>query len=828
MCAVSDKASRPGAGNEGDAIAHYRSWDGAIHLLQTHLLGTGGRCRAFTGRVNLELAGELMGLLHDLGKYHREFQAYLRSASGLLNQDEDADFVDAAGLKGRIDHSTAGAQVVWRELSPKGNLEKALAQVLALCMASHHSGLIDSLGAADEHFGVNGLSRRMDKPEANSHVDEAWKGAEEEVRSRAVELLSDPGLAVEFSDRLKRIGAGSGWASADVLNAQLGMLARFLFSCLVDADRRDTIGFIQGSPEEEAAIAWPVLRARLERTLAGLPCRHEIDMVRRRISDDCLAAALRGPGLYSLTVPTGGGKTLASLRFALRHAEEHRMERVFYFLPFTAIIDQNAQVVREVLDPDGEGVVLEHHSNLTPEAQGWREKLLAETWEAPVIFTTMVQLLETLFGGGTRGARRMHRLARSVLIFDEVQTLPIRCAHLFANAINFLVEQCGSTVILCTATQPLLHRIDARKGALSFSPDAELMPDAPELFRDLKRVEIVDQHRDAGWSDAEIADLALAEVTRAGSCLVVVNTKKSARRLYALCQGRAGVPVFHLSTSMCPAHRCQVLAQVCELLEKNLPVLCISTQLIEAGVDISFGAVIRFAAGLDSIAQAAGRCNRNRESACRLVHVVNSRDEVLGDALREIAIAQRNGARVLREFAVSRWDFDDDPLGPKAMALYFRYYFFDRQREMDYPVPARLLGHDDTLLNLLSSNGLSRRRNAGRQGDGGGHFAQSFMTAAQHFKAIDAPTDGIVVPFGEDGRELVHALTNLEDIKGQQALLRRAQPFTVSVFPGVLAKLETLGAVQRIAGGARVYCCDPRYYNPETGLDADTFADGEV
>lgn len=819
---------RERGGQRRDAIAHYRASDGEFHPLRVHSTETSTFCGAFAAKLGLPLAGELMGLLHDLGKYHREFQAYLASAIGLLDPDEDAERVDAAGLKGRIDHSTAGAQLVWQKLSPQGKLQRGLGQVLAVCMASHHSGLIDCLGAAEDSLGGDAFAKRMAKPEERSHASEAWNSADAAVRARALELLAAPSLAGEFSTRLHGIGAAAG-PLREVINNQLGLLARFLFSCLVDADRRDTAGFMRPrGMKPETAAPWADLGGRLEQHLAAIPGRRAIDGLRRDISDHCLAAALRRkPGLYSLTVPTGGGKTLASLRFALRHAREYQMERVFYFVPFTAIIDQNAKVVRDILDPSGgEGVVLEHHSNLTPDAQGWREKLLAEAWEAPVIFTTMVQLLETLFGAGTRGARRMHRLARSVLIFDEIQTLPIRCVHLFANAVNFLVEQCGCTVILCTATQPLLDQVDARLGAIRRAADAEIMPDAAALFRGLKRVEIRDRHRDAGWSDTEIGDEAIAELERAGSCLIIVNTKKSARRLYSLCRGRGGAKVFHLSTGMCPAHRRQVLAEVQDRLDKKLPVLCISTQLIEAGVDISFGTVIRFAAGLDSIAQAAGRCNRNRENDVGIVHVVNSRDEVLGDALRDIAIAQAEGARVLREYAASPEAFEGDPLGPKAMTRYYEYYFFARQDEMAYPLAAKALGHSDTLHNLLSSNTIARARAAAKQDGGGDLLAQSFMTAAEHFKAIDAPTDGVIVPYGE-GRTLIEALRATDDPDRQRELLRQAQQFAVSVFPGVLGKMEATGGVHRVAGGARIYWCGEHFYHPDTGLDGETFGNGE-
>ena len=342
-----------------------------------------------------------------------------------------------------------------------------------------------------------------------------------------------------------------------------------------------------------------------------------IDALRKQVSESCLSASERPKGVYLLTVPTGGGKTLASLRFALHHAAKWSMDRVIYVSPYTSIIDQNAKVVRDILEPDRTefaSVVLEHHSNLTPVHQTWRSKILSENWDAPVVFTTAVQLLEGLFGSGTRAVRRMHQMARSVLIFDEIQTVPVRCVHLLNSALNFLVEQCGSTVVLCTATQPLLHEVDYGKGALRLSENAEIMRDVPALFAQVRRYETYDRRRPGGWGHDEAAQLAIGETRSAGSCLVVVNTKREALSIFKECRsGASDIAVSHLSTSMCPAHRMKVLDEIKDRLARGAPTICVSTQLIEAGVDISFGSAIRALAGLDSIAQAGGRCNRHGE-----------------------------------------------------------------------------------------------------------------------------------------------------------------------------------------------------------------------
>lgn len=818
-------------------IAHVRK-DGACQTLDAHLLGVGTEAARHGAKIGLALHGELIGLLHDLGKYSNAFQDYIRSITGTANQDDD-DCVDAIDLKGKIDHSTAGAHVVWRELETREPFGSMVGQMLALCIASHHSGLIDCLSADGAGIGQDTFSRRMEKADDRTHLTEAWGKIDAPLRERICSLLDDPKLIVGVQESVRRIGfAASGRLT--VATQQIGLLVRFLFSCLIDADRLDTATFEKPKasrhrPQGEYGD-WKVLVDRLEQHLDGLKPRHPIDDLRRDIAHHCLGAARRDRGIYTLSVPTGGGKTLASLRFALHHAAIHRMERIICVIPFTSIIDQNAKVVREILVPAGgrgdqSRIVLEHHSNLTPEVQGWREKMLTENWDAPVIFTTMVQFLETIFSAGTRGARRMHQLANAVLVFDEIQSLPVACVHLFNNALQFLVDHCGSTAVLCTATQPLLGEVDPQQGALRLTKENELMPNVERLFEDLKRVEVQDGRKPGGWAEEEVIGLAGRKVAEVGSCLVVVNTKKAARSLYRRCRQRADGFVAHLSTSMCPAHRKQVLADVVRRIDpengEQKSVLCISTQLIEAGVDVDFGAVIRYIAGLDSIAQAAGRCNRHNRRSQGYVHIVNPAGENLS-RLPDIAIGVAKTERILDDFRTDPERFDHDIIGPKAIAQYYRYYFFDRRQQMGFPVSAQTLGHDDSLLNLLSTNTVACQEYGRRIGHMPAiQLRQSFMAAAKAFKAIDAPTEGVIVPYGE-GRELINDLCAAFEVEQQYELLRRAQQFTVNVFSHELEKLKDAGAVHPVQDGTRILHLDPRYYSAEFGLVTEPVNSMEV
>lgn len=811
-------------------IAHHRESDDATQSLASHLCNVATLANAFAGKIGLDKQGELIGLLHDLGKFSAAFQAYIKSAIGLLNQDEDEEFVDAAGLKGKIDHSTAGAQLVWQELSKQGQLGQIVGQILSLCIASHHSGLIDCLSSDTNSLGEDVFGRRMNKADDRSHLNEALGKADEDILARARDLISQPKMVTALLKVIEKIANHDRKLGEVVIRQKVGLLVRFLFSCLIDADRIDSADFENPKGKKLRAnggyAAWDVLIDRLEKHLETLQPSHPIDTLRQDISHHCLEGASRGKGVYTLTVPTGGGKTLASLRFALHHANKEtngvKMDRVIYVIPFTSIIDQNADVVRKVLEPDSvepSSVVLEHHSNLTPEEQSWRGKILAENWDAPVIYTTSVQFLETLFGAGTRGARRMHQLANAVLIFDEIQTLPINCVHLFNNAMNFLVEQCGSTVVLCTATQPLLDKVNANKGAIRIPEGNELMPDVKKLFDDLKRVEVKNRRKPGGWTMDEIALLAREETTRANSCLVIVNTKNAAQTIYRLCKEQDGILVYHLSTNMCPAHRKSILAEVRARLERQEPTLCISTQLIEAGVDVDFGAVIRFTAGLDSIAQAAGRCNRNGIREIGFVHVVNPQDESL-DMLPDISIGRDKAERVLDDYEENPDKFGNNRIGPEAMAWYYQNYFFARASDMDYPVSDKMLGHDDTLLNLLSVNSQATAEYGKRKGQAPNiYLRQSFMAAAKAFKAIDSPTRGIIVPHGETGRAIITALCAAYMPDKEFDLLRRAQQFSVNVFPQMLERLTKAGAVQEILAETGIlFLADSRYYSPEFGL----------
>ncbi|MBN2319631.1 MAG: CRISPR-associated helicase Cas3' [Acidobacteria bacterium] len=795
-----------------------------------HLDGVADLAKKHAQKIGMGIYGELLGLLHDFGKYSEEFQEYIENAIKKndpdFNPDEDEDFEDPTGKKGKIDHSTAGAQYLSSNIGTS-NAHKILSQVLSLCLVSHHSGLINCI-TTDSTGTWDSYSKRLRKEDRKTHREECSRKVDRHILGKINSILSDKSLTKSFEEKCRGIVRVSPERkpTSTVAQFQMGLLVRFLFSVLIDADRQDTADSEKSNKarhrQQGDYSPWSILIERLENKYETFEIKNRVDEIREEVSENCLLATSRAKGLFTLTVPTGGGKTLASLRFALRHAKEHDLDRIIYIVPFTTIIDQNAQSVREILEPekfpdDAGKIVLEHHANIGADAQTWKEKLLTENWDAPVVYTTMVQFLEALFGAGTRGARRMHQLANAVIVFDEIQTLPIKCVHLFNNAINFLVDHCGSTVVLCTATQPLLGSVDEIKGALRLSKENELMPEIGKLFTDLKRVHVHDCRKSPGWTYSEIAALAVDQVKQSGNCLVVVNTKKAARLIFEEAN-KEGYEVFHLSTGMCPAHRKQTLKTIRQRLSDKEPTICISTQLIEAGVDIDFRSVVRMLAGLDSIAQAAGRCNRNGSPEFGNVFIVNPIEESL-DYLKDIAVGKEKSVRVLDDYKTEPLKYDCDRIGPKLLDWYYQNYFYDRKDFMDYPVNA---GRNDTLLNLLSTNHLAVDE-FGRANKTMPDIVlkQSFMMAAKLFRSIDAPSRSVLIRYGKEGNELVCQLCSAFEVEKQYALIKKAQQYSVNLFPYEFEELSKKESLYRVQEGTEIFYLDNAHYSKITGLSLE-------
>lgn len=679
------------------------------------------------------------GLLHDIGKYSQEFQARLR------------------GSNRRVDHATAGAREITR-LFP-AEPDKWLAELISYCIAGHHTGLPDYGSPADVEGDPTLLARREKKklPDYSRYREEIDTSQLQMQPPRLTVNRAHPGFTLSF-------------------------LTRMLFSVLVDADWLETERYMQGG---QAALRG--LYASIE-ALTDQFNHHieqfknpqqDINRKRTEILNTCLQKSQEPPGYFTLTVPTGGGKTLASMAFALNHARAHGLRRVIYVLPFTSIIEQNAAVFRRALGDLGAENVLEHHSNFD-----WKDahqaqddetnrlheklKLATENWDIPIVVTTNVQFFESLFASRKSQARRLHNIARSVIIFDEVQLLPLEYLKPCMLAVQELVQNYGVTAVFCTATQPSLRR---------FFPDGtqftELAPHPQELFTFFRRVQV--KNLDTR-TDGEIAE----RLNQEAQALCIVNTRRHAKGLYDLLEGEGK---FHLSTLMCPAHRKAKLQEIHARLNANQPCRVVSTSVMEAGIDIDFPVGYRAIAGLDSIIQAAGRVNREmkRSSAEMCVFVPDTK------------FIKRTPAFIQQTSAVAESILRDYAADPTTIAAIEAYY------EMLYTVYGER-GFDAHNVIALLDKGARR-------------IDFEFEEAARKFKLIDENTVAIIIPYDDTARKLID---DLADTPAPFKVLRQLQTYTVNVYEHEFQNLQSKGVITTIADSYHVL--DMRQYDDNTGL----------
>ena len=697
-------------------LAHLTE-DGRTQTILEHLKGTASLCSAFAAAFDAEAQGQLAGMAHDIGKYSAAFQRRLHGGP-------------------KVDHASAGA------------FECLKAQQLAAAFAisGHHGGLPDG-GSRGDAAGTGTFWGRINRASQRNLEDyHAWQS--------------------EFSLPHANTPAFAGTRLEGMF------FTRMLFSCLVDADYTDTGAFMDNSPYLPASSSsMEELWRRLETYVSGwFPPKGALNMQRCVILEQCMSAGAQyGPGLFTLTVPTGGGKTVASLSFALAQAKARRMKRIVYVIPYTSIIEQTAQIFREIL---GDENVLEFHSGVqfdqqeddasSPETAPLTRSV--ETWDVPVIVTTAVQFFESLYACRPSKCRKLHNLAQSVLIFDEAQMLPLPYLRPCVWAIAQLVRHYGASAVLCTATQPALDPIFQE-----FAPEIpirEICPMAEAHWESFRRVSF-QQAGTLSWMDLA------ARLQQQEQVLCVVNTRRAAREVFHQLSGPGN---FHLSTLMYPAHRRRILDEIRRRLRDGLPCRVVSTSLIEAGVDVDFPAVYRELSGLDSILQAAGRCNREgkRPPEDSIVTIFQGEDPP--PRLFETSIGA--GKIVL--------DHCQDVSSRAAIHTYFSTLLDLKGAE------AQDAHH---ILPLMESEFFP------------------FRTVAERFHLIESPTTTVYLPL-EEGAGLVELLRS-----GQysRTLYRRLGQYGVSVYPQHLAALEQAGALEHLEDGS-VVLRDIGLYTQTTGL----------
>ena len=717
------------------------------HALSEHLDNTGARAAAFLDAVNAADLGRAAGLLHDLGKYSDEFQQRL------------------AGKASRVDHSTAGAQIAMKRYPGP------LGKIIAYCVAGHHAGLAN---------GVNGqtISALADRIAGSPPaLDPVWRT---EV---ALPDILPPPIKPRDASR-------AGFSAA--------FLIRMLFSALVDADFLDTgAWFTQIDGRSTTPRHRPGLQQLLERLdlhlakLAAKAAPTEVNRLRRQVLTHARTMAAQRPGLFTLTVPTGGGKTLSSLAFALEHAVRHGQERVIYVIPFTSIVEQTAAVFRRALREgqlDPADYVLEHHSAFDEDRIGQREardklQLAMENWDAPIVVTTAVQFFESLFANRPSRCRKLHNIANSVVILDEAQTLPLNLLLPCVSALDELARNWRSSIVLCTATQPALQARHGFNGGLDHV--REIAPDPRRLYRSLRRTRI----RHAGKLDDEQLRQRLL---RSRQALCIVNTRRHARELFESLRDTPGS--FHLSTAMCARHRRDALHDVRERLDGDRPVRLVATSLIEAGVDVDFEVVYRAEAGLESIIQAAGRCNREGRSETGNVYVFEPAPAPGRKPSPEVAQFASAARSVLRHH--------EDPQSLSAITDYFREVYWIKGSELD--------AH-----RILSQ--LNERRRS---------LDFPFEAIARQFRLIETDMVPVIVPYaGRSRRDRIVArlLEELRWVERPGRIARRLQPYLVPVPRRVREHLLAADAASMIREDAFaeqfVVLTHPDLYRHDTGLN---------
>ena len=700
------------------------------HTLPDHLRGTSTKCHKFAVRlgIGLESAAALAGLLHDLGKYDPNFQRRLTDPTL------------------RVEHSTAGAVWIKNNAPPSQNL---VSQLISYCIAGHHAGLPDMSGSAGGGWTLNQRLSDFDF----CVLDPSWT---EDIHP-------------SFDDIQPRLKV----MDRQCFDFQLSVLGRMIFSCLVDADFKDTEAFFDKAEGRVSARDWsdlqsvlPTMRASFHAKIASFTTETPINKLRSEILHHVLAQAAESPGLFTLTVPTGGGKTLASLGFALHHASAHRLDRIIYAAPFTSIIDQTAAIFKDILGNDN---VLEHHSaiedanlkrgnddrSLDQKRSGLEKlKLAMQDWAAPVVVTTNVQLFESLFAARPSRCRKLHNIARSVIILDEAQTLPRGLLIPCMRMLEELSRNYGCSIILCTATQPALDRRhfsplasrSQRQEGLDLSDDRELAPDPPELAKQLARVSLK-------FIGERSNDELVKELAETHQGLVIVNSRKHALALYQDAKAAGLEGLIHLTTRQYAAHRKRILGDIRARLsaDDDRPCRVIATSLVEAGVDLDFPRVWRAEAGLDQIAQAAGRCNREglRPIEDSLVSVFTSPDF---PPPTEIAGLSGDMSRMFIEHK-------DDLLSPSAMQAYFEETYWRVGRE----------GLDNHgIVGLFKATPAS-----------GTDFHD--RTAAERFRMIESGMAPVIIPRDDKAKEAVDRLA-IEKIPSG-TLARDLQLFIVQVPP---------------------------------------------
>lgn len=783
--------------------AHIRKVDDKkyVQTVEEHCHGVAEIAAELLRDIGLEKTAYLAGIIHDLGKISENFKNYIEKAA-------DGEKVQ----RGSVNHTFAGVRFLLEKHSDEqlSGFSDIVLEILAYAVGAHH-GLFDCV----DDNNNNGFTKRIQK-EGIDYLNAAQEFLKICCSKQDIEDLLKQSEK-EFFPVFNEIEKLADNADAKIQNTQItfyiGFLARLILSAIIEADRSDTSQFMNGYSEKTVkniSEIWINCIKNVEQKLSTMPLDKPINETRAQISALCAEAGNLESGIYRLNLPTGAGKTLTSLRYALHHALKHNKKRIIFTMPLLSIIEQNAGIIHEYIG--NEDILLEHHSNvIETDETGELDKreLLIESWNVPIIITTMVQLLNTLFAGKTSNIRRMQALCNSIIVIDEVQTVPDKMLSLFNLALNFLAKICNATIILCSATQPCFEK--------TMYPLDKSVKDLITLTKEQETVFKRVRLEYKGEMDCEeLADFAAGILEKNNSLLLVCNTKNEAAGMFnLLCSKLKDVKAFHISAGMCTAHRKETIKEMQEALEnKQQKVLCVSTQVIEAGVDVSFARVIRLLAGMDNIVQATGRENRNREfDGLAPGYIVRLKGEFL-KGLSEIEDAKNAAADLLVKYKNNPQIYDDDLMSAKAINEYYECLYGNvNDGYHDFYIESVR----DSILNLMSCN---ENVDSGKIPEYNKYFMhQALKTAGGLFTVFDESSIDIIVPYNR-GIEIIQEVFAIgdKDYGKLKAVLNEAKLYTVSLFKYQKIKLEEQGALIFVPS-AGVYILQDGYYDELTGLN---------
>lgn len=746
-------------------------------------------------RCGLARVMSLCAIYHDMGKEKDSFSTYILADEKVRRK-----------LKGTISHASTGAKYIYERyhdsLGDVKGSAKIMVEMISYAIAAHH-GMFDCVDADHNDLFFAKLNKVDD-------YDEAYRNAKQDYLSEYDEERTFGEAAEEFDLAWNRIKELFGrlkplLLSGHNINAKeamedcrlylLACLQRLILSILIDSDWEATSDFMDNVDVPSKPAAYNTkdifrqagrnfeayMREKQERIeLSRLSDQERVIYeARNSLQEECRRFGQYLAGIYCLPIPTGGGKTLGSLAYALEYCRLHpETERVIYVSPYISITEQNAQVFREAIGEDD--WILEHHSSVIRKEEGtgedYRNNIASRfdiNWEEPFICTTFVQFMNTLFSDKGESIRRMHRLVNAVVIIDEVQSMPVKCIHTFNYMCNFLNAVCNTNIILCTATQPTLAEA---KCPICYSKPKYMIENAADWFYKFERVKITTPEADNRYSIESLAEEIAGRTVNCRSILVVLNTKSAVRSLYDRLKAR-GIPAEYLTTNLCAEHRSDKIKNIKEILEKKQEtIVVVSTNLIEAGVDISFEYVYRSMAGLDSVAQAAGRCNRNGELESGMVNLIDLEGENAGN-MTELQQSIRATESVI-------WQYKDSAtqgslLMPEWMDIFYRNVYFNASDKMNFPVK----GLDRSILELLSRGFRPKEKK--------NLMNQAYKTAGQQYRVIDDDSFGVIVPY-KKGAKIIEAIQNAVDPAGLKAYIRQAQRYTVNVRGNSLKQFEGL------------------------------------